>query len=269
MTDPETAIGLGAIAAYLSKDGLAKLLGPTADYLGNGLKNLTQQRCENIAQIFHSAETKLGGKIDEPGQIPPKVLKVIVDEGSYATDTIAVEYFGGVLASSRTESGRDDRGARVARLLDTLSTYQLRTHYIVYTSIRDTFKNKGRVFRFEQDRSSMQIFVPFSGYFPAMDFSDGEIRQPQLLNHVFHGLYSDNLIENIWQFGSKASLINIYPAAPADGFVCQPSALGAELFLWAFGHGDKPLEYIFAEDFSPAIAGIDPAIAGTLATRTL
>ena len=34
--EPITTIGLG-VAAYLAKDGIGKLLGPTADYLGEGL----------------------------------------------------------------------------------------------------------------------------------------------------------------------------------------------------------------------------------------
>lgn len=40
MSEPITTVGLGAIAAYLGKDGLAKLLGPTAEYLGGELQSL-------------------------------------------------------------------------------------------------------------------------------------------------------------------------------------------------------------------------------------
>lgn len=110
MPDPITAVGAGAIAAYLGKDGLAKLLGPTADYLGGELQAYTQRRMENVGRIFSRAESKLGDKLERPGQVPPKVLKTIINDGSYADDELAVEYFGGVLASSRTEIGRDDRG---------------------------------------------------------------------------------------------------------------------------------------------------------------
>ena len=66
---------------------------------------------------------KLGDKLDRPGQVPPKALKTIVNAGSYFDDAIAVEYIGGVLASSRTEVGRDDRGSRIAKMIDSLSVF--------------------------------------------------------------------------------------------------------------------------------------------------
>ena len=42
--EPVTTLGFGAITAYLAKDGIAKLLGPTAAYLGEGLRDLTHRR---------------------------------------------------------------------------------------------------------------------------------------------------------------------------------------------------------------------------------
>lgn len=43
MVEPVTTVGMGAIAAYLGKDGLQKLLGPTADYLGHPCRSLNQE----------------------------------------------------------------------------------------------------------------------------------------------------------------------------------------------------------------------------------
>ena len=65
--EPVTTIGLGAVAAYVAKDGIGKLLGPTADYLGEGLRDLTRRRVESIGRIFSNASTKLGSQLDEPG----------------------------------------------------------------------------------------------------------------------------------------------------------------------------------------------------------
>ena len=125
MPEPLTTVGLGAVAAYLGKDGIQKLLGPTADYLGQGLRDFTEKRVQTSGQIFQIAESKLGTKLDTPGEVPPKVLKAVLDEGSFSNDSLAVEYLGGILASSRTEHGRDDRGARIAKVMDALSTYGL------------------------------------------------------------------------------------------------------------------------------------------------
>jgi hypothetical protein len=268
MPEPITTVGLGAIAAYLGKDGLQKLLGPTADYLGQGLKDFTQKRAQNIGRIFQSAQAKLGDCIESPGEVPPKVLKAVLDEGSFSNDALAVEYFGGILASSRTEHGRDDRGARIAKILDSLSTYQLRTHYLVYSTIREIFRDRGLMLDMD-GRPKMQIFVPFSGYFEAMDFSQAELKQAvQVLDHVFFGLASDSLIDNYWLYGPQEHMTKLFPAAQDGGILCGPSVLGAELFLWAFGQADKPLEFVFSPDFHPVITGVPSKFPNGAATKT-
>lgn len=267
MLEQITTVGLGAVATYLSKDGVQKLLGPTADYLGQGLKDFTQKRSETIGRIFQKAESKLGDKLENAGVVPPKILKAILDEGSFANDELAVEYLGGILASSRTEYGRDDRGARIAKVLDALSTYQLRTHYLIYATVRSVFADKGLSLNMT-DRPKMQIFIPLSGYLAAMDFSATEMKQLNvLLSHIFFGLHGDNLLEGAWQYGEKDHLINLYSNASEDGIICQPSSLGAELFLWAFGHSDKPLDYLFSPEFSPTVEGLFVPIPGACATK--
>jgi hypothetical protein len=267
MPDLATA-GLGAaLAAYLTKDALQKLLGPTADYLGQGLKDFTQRRAENIGRIFQNAEAKLGDRLESPGAIPPKVLKAIVDEGSFSNDELAIEYFGGVLASSRTEHGRDDRGARIAKTLDGLSTYQLRTHYLIYATIRALFRDRGLKLNTE-GRLKMQIFIPFSDYYSAMDFSPAERAQiKEMLSHIVFGLDRDGLID--WErYGPQEYLSQSFAWAKEGGIICVPSALGTELFLWAFGHADKPREFIFDPAFSPAIPGIAEQLPNAVATKT-
>jgi hypothetical protein len=52
MPEPITTVGLSAIAAYLGKDGLEKLLGPTAEYLGSGLRDLVQS--QDCGLVGHS-----------------------------------------------------------------------------------------------------------------------------------------------------------------------------------------------------------------------
>ncbi len=267
MPEPITTIGFGAIAAYLGKDGLQKLLGPTADYLGSGLKDFTQKRTENIGRILQKADLKLGDKRELPGSIPPKVLKTIINDGSYNDDEIALEYFGGVLASSRTELGRDDRGARMAKLIDELSTYQLRTHYLIYSTIRELFKSNGYQFDVE-DRNKMEILLPLQSYSDAMGFSQKEAENiGSFLRHTFFGLVNDGLIENDFYYGPKETMLKITNKAESGGIVCQPSALGAELFLWAFGESDKALRYIFDDAFQPIIKDMPSIVNNSIATK--
>ena len=256
MSDPLTTLGLGAVAAYLGKDGLQKLLGPTADYLGSGLKDFTQKRAEAVGKIFRSAQLKLGEKVNQAGEVPPKVLKTVLNEGSYSTDQLAVEYFGGILASARTEDGRDDRSARLAKTVDTLSTYQLRAHYLIYSTVRRLFADKGLPFNMK-GRPKMQIFVPRHDFVVAMDLSPKEREQlGQLLNHVFFGLHADNLIEGDWQYGPKEHMVTVTPKAESDGVICQPSALGAELYLSAFGQAEREIDYIFSPQLTVELQGV-------------
>ena len=266
--EPVTTLGFGAITAYLAKDGIAKLLGPTAAYLGEGLRDLTHRRGESIGRIFSNASAKLGDQLDAPGQVPPRVLRTVMNEGSYCEDSVAVEYLGGVLASSRTKHGRDDRGVRMARLVDNLSTYQIRTHYLLYSSIATLFSGSQSRFATDQDREKMRIFLPSQGYVTSMGFSQEEWDNPQiLLHHIWHGLFADGLIEGQWQFGSQQSLKATFSGLPSGGIICRPSSLGAELFLWAFGHGHAPLEYLLSTALDSCIDGLPKGVPGALKIR--
>lgn len=269
MVEPITTVGLGAIAAYLGKDGLQKLLGPTADYLGGGLRDFTQRRFENVGAIFKNAERKLGDRANSPGTVPPKVLKEIINEGSFNDDALAAEYFGGILASSRTEHGRDDRGARIAKLVDRLSTYQLRAHYLIYSSVKHLFASASLPFN-NEGRSKMKIYLPFAPYATAMDFDKNELRQgTQLLSHVFWGLHSENLLGD-WSYGPKEALIKQFPGADDDsgGIICEPSALGCELYLYAFGAADQPLEFIFDPALANTVEGVPDGVPGARPAET-
>lgn len=87
------------------------------------------------------------------------------------------------------------------------------------------------------------------------------------MHHIWHGLDLDGLIEGQWRFGDQTSLKAIFLAAPASGIVCQPSALGAELFLWAFGYGKSPLESLFSTDLDTAVDDLPSIVPGAVATK--
>ena len=263
MTDPITL----AIAAYLTKGGLSKILGPTAEHLGDEIKTFTPKRIENIGKIFSNAEKKLGNKLDRPGQVPFKVLKTIIDEGSYSDDEIAAEYFGGVLASSKTEVNRDDRGARVAKIIDNLSTYQIRSHYLIYSTISELFSNSGNSFNLGENRAKMQLFMSYQDYTNAMELTQLEWNEGRILGHTFHGLAAEELIANNWKFGPQESLNTIVGSVPSAGIVCTPTALGVELLLWAFGHGDKEFDFLLTGDFSTEIKGIPKSVSNAVGTK--
>jgi len=268
MPEPITTVGLGAIAAYLGKDGLQKVLGPTAEYLGEGLRDFAARRIENVGKIFQNAERKLADSQATKGVVPPKVLKEIVNEGSYNEDPLATEYLGGVLASSKTESGRDDRGARIAKLVDRLSTYQLRAHFLLYRSFRHLFANSGLDMNVD-GRPKMQIFVPIDSFVDAMDFNDSELVDlEQMFGHIFFGLDGENLIGNFWRYGATEGLKTVWPEAEEPGIVCIPSPLGCELFLYALGHGGASLSHLFASELDSPLSTLPGPLNDARGTRT-
>ena len=218
-----TTVGMTALSLPLAM----KILGPTADYIGGGLKEFTRRRVDTINAILANAAEKLGPRLDTPGQVPPKVLKTIVNDASYTDDTVSVEYFGGVLASARTPTGRDDRGARIAKIIDGLSSYQVRMHYLIYSAVAELFRGGDNSFQDDEHRNKMELFVPFDGYVNAMQLTTVE-DNAQLLAHILHGLGNEGLINPNWRYGPKITLAG--KTSLGGGIVCVPSGFGAEVF---------------------------------------
>jgi hypothetical protein len=114
--DPLTVAGTG-LAVLGSKEVIVKLLGPTADYIGTGLRHYTEKGAVNLRRIFANGVRKVGPSLEQEGQVPPKVLKGILTDGYFCEDELGAEYFGGLLASSRSVVARDDRGAAIIALI--------------------------------------------------------------------------------------------------------------------------------------------------------
>lgn len=222
-----------------------KILGPSAEYIGEQLKSWTQKKVENLSNIFTNAENKLGDRINEEGSVSPKVLKEVLDEGAWCEERLQTEYFGGVLASSRTGISRDDRGAYFAKLISRLSSYQLRLHYMIYHNIRHLFLGKEFNVGLPEERRKMEIYVSITSYFQSMDFEKEEIDNwNSILIHSIWGLDKDNLIST-FSYGGVDHLKDKYSDVKEYGFIIQPSQLGIELYLWAYGLGISSCETIF------------------------
>jgi hypothetical protein len=228
-------------AAVAGKNIVEKLLGPTAEYLGDGLKGWTERRVNNVARIFDNASNKVGDAINSPGQVHPKVLKEILESGSFAEDALAAEYFGGVLASARVGLPRDDRGAVFAKQIDRLSAYQLRAHYLFYATFKDLYTGiKGINVTVEKEIRRLMTFFPKDEFFKAMDFTDEE-PVAAILNHVISGLANEGLIGTFFAFGDGPYLKSRFKAFDFEetgGFLAVPTSLGMDLFMWASGMGN-------------------------------
>lgn len=251
MVDPLTSIGAG-LGILASKDLLNKLLGPTADYIGGEIKNLVEKCNINLNDIFSKAYRKLGKKVDEEGVVPPRVLKEVFDDGKFCEDDLAKEYFAGVLASSRTKDGSDDRGVTFGKLIAGLSSHQIRTHYLFYSSVRKKFLPFNKCISPGTDRQAMILYIPTTSYFSSMgainhlpNFHD----KINILSHSMNGLRRNDLIEDNYVFGKPHNFLVVpwqyrFPEFAYDekilrehGIAFQPTPGGMELFLWVHGLG--------------------------------
>lgn len=118
---------------FASKDILLKLLGPTADYLGDCGRHLVQKGHDNLSNILRVTCAKLGSEINRPGQVNPRVFKNVFDEGRFIEDAFSAEYFGGITAAARTPDGKDDSALPWVALVKSLSSLQIRLHFTVYS----------------------------------------------------------------------------------------------------------------------------------------
>lgn len=239
--DPETELIVWGTAAGV----VARILGPTAAYLGDGMKTWTQTRIDNLRRIFSNAEAKLGESLNDEGAVPPRVLGHLLGEGSYASDGVAVEYFGGILASSRSGMSCDDRGAEMISLVSRLSAYALRGHYIVYAALRRAIGARIALHLYSAAEGGMpmRIYIPEREWIEAMDFAEDE--DPDRLRlSVIISLTRESLIGASVATGTPDDLAKsgMLRNAPEDGLVFDASPQGVALFLWAHGKGTEPYE---------------------------
>lgn len=230
--DPITVVGTG-LTVLGSKEILTKLLGPTADYLGNETQNLVIKCNINLENIFKIAMRKLGSRLDQGGTVSPRVLKHVYDDGRFCEDRLAAEYYGGILATSRSGINRDDRGVPLLAVIKDLSVYQLRFHYIVYSAVNRIFNGTSFNLGDRSDCRKMRVFLPNRVISKAMDFTATE-NADEILGHVLFGLGKHDLITNFTS-GNLAFLKNKREQVPEGGAILEPTLLGAELYLWAVG----------------------------------
>lgn len=223
---------------------IEKVLGPTLDDFGEDLRKWTSQRKENFAKILDSARKKLGSRNELQGQVNKRVLKVILSEGTFCDDQLMAEYFGGVLASSKSEVSRDDRGVSFTALIGRLTTYQIRAHYIFYKTVKKLFDGREDISVMSlKYQNKLETFIPHESFTTAMEFSEKE-NALVLLPSIMSGLARESLIGRDFEIigGEKTAYCG------GNGLVFQPTALGAELFLWAHGKSDLPLTEFFNKE---------------------
>jgi len=221
-----------------------KILGPTADYLGDGLKSWTEKGAKNIGRIFRNAESRLGDSINKPGAVPPRILKEILDVGQFCDDELTAEYLGGVLASSRTLFGSDDRGITFLALTSQLSSFQIRFHYICYSFWHQRFQTNWLRSSFGDQLEIMTTALTYDFLSRNMGIYDPE-KFHSLCLHSAIGLARLGLIENLVE-GLTLDFNNFarekgWSLPEGTDFIIRPTTFGGEYYICGTGNGTSLL----------------------------
>ena len=254
MVDPGTGLTILGTAIGGGKL-IEKVLGPTAEYLGAGVKDWTEKRVAQTKRIFETASKKLG---DSPpdGAVPPRVLRDVLNDGSLRDDDVSTAYYGGILASSRSEIPRDDRAAAFSALIGRLTSYQLRAHFVFYRTFYDLFHGNDLNLLGGNARQKCRFFIPIDEYMSVMDLSSGEDHNA-IFSHVVYGLHRESLIDDRFGFGGSDALKSCKNIPEGSkNILIPPAALGVELFLWSNGHATSDANEILRADLDFKDVGI-------------
>lgn len=211
-----------------------KLLGPLFDEIADDWRQrFSDRRKENLNRIGRIAEAKLGSAIDEEGEVPPRVALRVLDEGSWCDASVMAEYFGGILAASRSKDGVNDRGASWAGLVSRLSTFDVYLHYLAYEAIRRLYLGRTDInLGVNTVRDSSEIYLPGGAVLKAMGMEVTSENWTSAVMPSVTALAREDLIGPQYSYGSAEWVSEKRSIdAPDAGVTLTPSIAGIELFL--------------------------------------
>ncbi len=199
---------------------LEKILGPVFGEIGADLQKLYGAGRDRIVQSALK-------KIDDPEDGARANLRVARDvfwNGSFTDEAICAEYFGGILAASRSVDGKNDSGIFYVDIIKSLSSGQLKFHYVLYRTLNklllsDASKksmNPGQ----ETELQSVELHIPVVGIIEQLGAEDA--------GAILHGLRSKGLIGS-FQTGNHG----LESGASMPYLKMSPTSLGIQLFAIA------------------------------------
>ena len=108
-----------------------RVLGPALEEMGEDFKKLYALGRDKIIRAARRKITNL----DDGKRANLRVARDVFWNGAFSNTDICVEYFGGILAASRSEDGQDDDAIQFLDVIRSMSSSQLKLHYILYTCL--------------------------------------------------------------------------------------------------------------------------------------
>ena len=199
-----------------------KLLGPVLSELGEDFKRIYTLGRDKIIQVACRKTENI-----QDGKIPNlRVTRDVFWNGAFTIDEVCAEYFGGILASSRTYDGKDDSCIQFVDVIKSLSAKQLRLHYVIYHALNKILHHQSSTINVGQSSEIEKISVWISSI--------------ELIN--VHRLKIDTDLNVLWRQG----LISQYKSEVADDgqtslpyVKANPTTFGVMLYAAAHNKMDS------------------------------
>ena len=121
---------------------LQKAFGPVLTEIGEDLKRLYAAGRDRILTIA----VKKIANLDDGRRANLRVTRDVLWNGAFTDDEVCAEYFGGLLAASRSIDGKDDGAIPFVDVIKSLSAKQLHLHYATYNCLNKLLlQHKGGV----------------------------------------------------------------------------------------------------------------------------
>lgn len=194
-----------------------KLLGKTAEAISDDFAKLYAKGRDSILNVAIRKTTN----INDGRQTNLRVARDVFFNGSFTDEAICAEYFGGILASSRSADGKDDSGVYYIDIIKSLSSQQLLSHYITYRILNKLWLEMPK----EKKRPNVGIadeLQPYSVYFATMELEKFGL----IIDRDFIALNNKGLISDRFEAQQhKLSDEKMLPYAKIE-----PSMLGIQLY---------------------------------------
>lgn len=214
---------------------LRKLLGGALDEAGDAVARLAHYRFGNAQKIIGNAAE--GVDLDVPGEVHPRVLISVLEEGSTIDDPVMQGYLSGMLRASRTPSGDDDRAVYYMHLIASMTANQTRLHHGVYTAVAGAERPARK--QIGVDDLEFCVLAPTESVAAILAVHSDETGQGTVGEAVV-GLHREQLVGN-YAVGEAEILGEVGVSVDKNSMLVTPSAIGALLFLWGRGvRGSDP-----------------------------
>jgi len=197
---------------------LKKVLGPTLDTIGEDFNKVYQIGRDKIISM---AQKKIGN-IEDGATANLRVSRDVFWNGAFTDEGICAEYFGGILAASRSQDGKDDSGVYYVDLIKSLSSAQLHMHYVIYRTLNKLLCS-------DETKKELNVGQSTELYNVKLFFSTLELLQAKLKTDTdLEALYRKGLLHEY-----KTDMHNLETKSVMPYTMIIPTTLGIQLFAIA------------------------------------